>query len=110
MANGIDNLEPPFTPSELAEFLHIKTHVLDQLRERGEGPGYLVLRGSRGMGQIRYPRESVRRWLNSAGSAYLEAKPTASSPAGGGQMRRNKKRAPAACAGQTFTASAPDQA
>jgi hypothetical protein len=77
MANGVDNLEPPFTPSELAEFLHIKPHVLDQLRGRGEGPDYLVLRGSRGGGQIRYPREAVRRWLNSAGSAYLEVKPPA---------------------------------
>jgi hypothetical protein len=80
VAIGVDNLEPPFTPSELAEFLHIKTYVLDQLRGRGEGPDYLVLRGSRGMGQIRYPREAVRRWLNSAGPEYLEAKPAASSP------------------------------
>jgi hypothetical protein len=79
MTNGVDNLEPPFTPSELAEFLHIKAHVLDQLRERGEGPEFLVLRGSRGMGQIRYPREAVRRWLNSAGSLYSTAKPSKSS-------------------------------
>jgi hypothetical protein len=79
MTNAVDNLEPPFTPTELAEFLHIKTHVLDRLRGRGEGPDYLVLRGSRGMGQIRYPREAVRRWMKSAGSLYLAAKPTASS-------------------------------
>ena len=80
MSNGIDVLEPPLTPSELAEFLHVKANVLDQLRERGEGPDYLVLRGSRGKGQVRYPREAVRRWLNSAGAAYLEAKSTAPSP------------------------------
>jgi hypothetical protein len=72
----IDGLEPPLTPCELAEFLRTKAHVLDELRVRGEGPGYIVLRGSRGRGQIRYPREAVRRWLNSAGLAeYVEAKP-----------------------------------
>jgi hypothetical protein len=80
MSNGLDALEPPFTPSELAEFLHVKAHVLDQLRERGEGPDYLLLRGTRGKGQVRYPREAVRRWLNSAGPAYLEAKSTPPSP------------------------------
>lgn len=79
MASGIDVLEPPFTPTELAEFLRVKTHVLDQLRERGEGPDYVVLRGNRGKGQVRYPREAVRRWL-STGSPYSEAKPIASSP------------------------------
>jgi hypothetical protein len=67
MANTID-IEPPLTVYELAELLHVKAHVLDQLRERGEGPDYLILRGSRGKGQVRYPRVAVRRWLNSAGA------------------------------------------
>jgi hypothetical protein len=80
MASGINLLEPPFTPTELAEFLRVKVHVLDQLRERGEGPDYVLLRGSRGKGQVRYPREAVRRWLNPAGSPYPEAKPTSPSP------------------------------
>ena len=71
MANAIDVLEAPFTPTELADFLHTKAHVLDALRERGEGPGYIVLRGSRGKGQVRYPREAVRRWLNSVGACDL---------------------------------------
>jgi len=39
-----------------------------------------LLRGSRGKGQVRYPREAVRRWLNPAGSPYPEAKPTSPSP------------------------------
>jgi hypothetical protein len=77
MASGIDALEPPFTPTELAEFLRVKAHLLDQLRERGEGPDYVILRGNRGKGQVRYPREAVRRWL-SAGPPYSEAKPIAS--------------------------------
>jgi hypothetical protein len=80
MANGTDVLEQPFTPSELAEFLHVKACVLDQLRERVEGPDYLVLRGTRGKGQVRYPREAVRRWLNSVGPVHLEAKLTEPSP------------------------------
>jgi hypothetical protein len=42
MANTID-IEPPLTVYELAEFLHTKAHVLDAVRERGEGPGYIVL-------------------------------------------------------------------
>jgi hypothetical protein len=82
MPNGSDVLEPPFTPSELAEFLHVKARVLDQLRERGEGRDYLVLRGTRGKGQVRYPREAVRRWLNSVGPVHLEAKLTEPSPLG----------------------------
>jgi hypothetical protein len=46
MTNMID-IEAPFTVYELAELLHVKAHVLDHMPERGEGGGFIVLRGSR---------------------------------------------------------------
>jgi hypothetical protein len=79
MTNTID-IEAPFTVYKLAELLHVKAHVLDHMPERGEGGGFIVLRGSRGKGQVRYPQEAVRRWLNSTGANRCPEKAPAQDP------------------------------
>jgi hypothetical protein len=51
-------IEPPLTEDQLADLLQIRTAVLRRMRRRGQGPTYVEC-----CGFVRYPRESIRRFL-----------------------------------------------
>jgi hypothetical protein len=63
-AESDEAIEPTLTEDEVADLLRVTLRVLARMRRRGEGPAWVVCAGF-----IRYPKQSVRRFLTSAGSA-----------------------------------------
>jgi len=53
---------PLLTPDQLAALLHKDTHTIKRWRMLGQGPKFTLV-----MAEVRYPRQEVEAWLNSAG-------------------------------------------